>query len=115
MAVLKVIELVGLSGEGWSAAARAAVAEASRTVRHIENLEVIRSTAVVRDGEIVEYQVRVKLTFRVETAEEPQLAVEEAVTILQEPTAGNGDEPEPVEVERLLEELSEPGGPEPRP
>jgi dodecin len=115
MAVLKVIELVGVSGEGWSAAARAAVAEASRTIRRIENLEVIRSTAAVRDGEIVEYQVRVKLTFRVETPEEPLLAVEEAVTILQEPGAGNGEEPEPAQVERLLEELSESGEPEPRP
>jgi len=69
----------------------------------------------VRDGEIVEYQVRVKLTFRVETADEPLLALEEAETILQEPTAGDGEEPEPAAVERLLEELSEPGGPEPRP
>jgi len=115
MAVLKVIELVGVSGEGWSAAARAAVAEASRTIRHIENLEVIRSTAVVREGEIVEYQVRVKLTFRVEGPDDPLLAVEEAVTILQEPAAGDGEEGEGARVERLLEQFSEPDEPEPRP
>ena len=48
MSVLKVIELVGISSEGWGAAARGAVQEASKTIRHIEELEVLRSTATVR-------------------------------------------------------------------
>ena len=66
MAVLKVIELVGVSAEGWDAAARAAVTQASRTIRHIETLEVLRSTGVVREGEIVEYRVEVKIGFEYE-------------------------------------------------
>ena len=103
MAVLKVIELVGLSTEGWGAAARAAVREASKTVRHIEELEVLRSSAVVREGEIVEYRVLVKLSFRVEDDEEPLEAVEEAEAIVSELSGP----PEIVEVvlengERLL-------------
>jgi dodecin len=116
VAVLKVIELVGLSSEGWSAAARAAVAEASRTIRHIERLEVVQSTAVVREGEIVEYRVLVKLTFRVEDTEEPLLAVEAAETLLGEPSAADREEPVAlVEAERLLEELGDDGEPPARP
>ena len=116
MTALKVIELVGVSTESWGAAARAAVAEASRTVRHIEHLEVLKSTAVVREGEIVEYQAHVKLTFRVEDAREPLEALVEAETILTESTAGDG-EPEPVlkPPEGLLDEREGLGDAQPRP
>jgi flavin-binding protein dodecin len=112
VAVLKVIELVGLSTEGWSAAARAAVADARRTIRHIEELEVLKSTAVVREGEIVEYRVLVKLTFRVEDSDEPHLALEAAEAILGEPSAAEREEPVALaEAERLLEELGDNGEP----
>ncbi len=113
MAVLKVIELVGGSAEGWGAAARAAVQDASRTIRHIEALDVLHSSAVVREDEIVEYRVQVKLTFRVEDNAEPLLAVEAVEEILSEPQAENGDEPVPL-LERQLESI-EALGPEPTP
>ena len=50
----------------WSDAARQAVATASKTVRNIVTVEVVKSTAVVRDGEIVEYRVEVKIGFEYE-------------------------------------------------
>ena len=106
MPVLKVIEVVGISADGWEAAARAAVVQASRTVRHVESVEVVRSTGVVRAGEIVEYHVLVKLTFRVEDDEEPVLAVEAAETIIAEPLAGDGEETPPL-LERQLGEALE--------
>jgi len=65
-AVVRVIELVGVSSESWSAAARQAVARASQTLRHITGLEVLKSTAVVQDGKITEYHVNVKVAFLVE-------------------------------------------------
>jgi dodecin len=68
-AVVRVIELVGVSSEGWSDAARQAVARASQTVRHVTGLDVVHSSAVVRDGQIVEYHVNVKLAFVVEGAD----------------------------------------------
>jgi flavin-binding protein dodecin len=64
--VIKVIELVGVSPNSWSDAARNAVAEASRTVRGITGLDVIHSTAVVDGGDIKEYHVNVKIAFVVE-------------------------------------------------
>ena len=68
-AVVRVIELVGVSSEGWSDAARQAVARASQTLRHITGLDVVKSSAVVKDGKIVEYHVNVKLAFVIEGAE----------------------------------------------
>lgn len=67
-ATVRVIELVGISEESWADAARQAVERAAQTIRHITGLDVIRQTAVVRDGKIVEYHVDVKLAFIVEPA-----------------------------------------------
>ena len=47
-------------------AARQAVATASRTVRNIQTVEVVKSSAVVQDGEIVEYRVELKIGFEYE-------------------------------------------------
>jgi flavin-binding protein dodecin len=68
-AVVRVIEMVGVSSEGWSDAARQVVTRASQTLRHITGLDVVKSSAVIRDGKIVEYHVNVKLAFVVEGAE----------------------------------------------
>lgn len=62
-ATVKVIELVGVSDKSWSDAAQEAVKHASRTLRHITGVDVLHSTAVVRDGKIIEYHVDVKLAF----------------------------------------------------
>ncbi len=66
MGVIIVREMVGTSPSGWSDAARQAVALASKTVRNIQYVEVVQSTAKVRDGEIVEYCVQLKLGFEYE-------------------------------------------------
>jgi flavin-binding protein dodecin len=65
-AVVRVIELVGVSGKSWSDAAQQAVARASQTLRHITGLDVVKSSAVVRDGKITEYHVNVKVAFVIE-------------------------------------------------
>ncbi len=68
-AVVRVIELVGVSDKSWSDAAQQVVARASGTTRHITGLDVVRSSAVVREGKIIEYHVNVKVAFVVEPAE----------------------------------------------
>jgi flavin-binding protein dodecin len=68
-AVVRVIELVGVSSEGWSDAARQAVARASQTLRHITGLDVVKSSAVIKDGQITEYHVNVKVAFVIEGAD----------------------------------------------
>ena len=66
MGVIIIREMVGTSPRSWSDAARQAVATASRTVRTIRSIEVVKSTARIEDGEIVEYQVEIKLHFEFE-------------------------------------------------
>jgi dodecin len=64
--VIIVREMVGTSPKSWSDAARQAVATASKTVRNIRSIEVVKSTARIEDGEIVEYQVQLKIGFEYE-------------------------------------------------
>jgi dodecin len=66
--VVKVEEMVGVSRESWEDAARLLVARASQSIRHVTGLDLIRSTAVVRDGKIMEYHVTAKVAFVVEPA-----------------------------------------------
>jgi flavin-binding protein dodecin len=66
LGVIIIREMVGSSPTSWSDAARQAVATASKTVRNIVRVEVVKETAEVRDGEIVEYRVEVKIHFEYE-------------------------------------------------
>jgi dodecin len=66
MAVLKILELVGTSKQSWSDAAREAVNEAAKSVRGIETVEVAQSKAVVQNNKLTEYQVLVRIGFRIE-------------------------------------------------
>ena len=66
MGVIIIREMVGTSPASWSDAARQAVATASKTVRNIQTVEVVKSWAIVEDGEIVEYRVEVKIGFEYE-------------------------------------------------
>jgi flavin-binding protein dodecin len=67
-ATIRVVELVGISDKSWSDAAQQVVMRASKTLRHITGLDVLHSSAVVRDGKIIEYHVNVKVAFVVEPA-----------------------------------------------
>jgi len=66
MGVIIIREMVGSSPRSWSDAARQAVATASKTVRNIRTIEVVKSTARIEDGQIVEYLVVLKIGFEYE-------------------------------------------------
>jgi flavin-binding protein dodecin len=61
--VVKVIELVGSSPNSWSDAAKVAVERASKTLKNIVGIDVLNSTAVVKNGQITEYRVDLKVAF----------------------------------------------------
>jgi flavin-binding protein dodecin len=69
--VIKVLELVGVSGQSWSDAAKKAVEEASKTIRGINGIEVVSSSAKVTDNQITEYRVNLKIAFPVERGGSP--------------------------------------------
>jgi flavin-binding protein dodecin len=66
MGVIIIREMVGTSPRSWSDAARQAVATASKTVRNIRTVEVVKSTAMVDESQIVEYRVDLKIGFEYE-------------------------------------------------
>lgn len=66
MAVIKTIELVGVSPTDWTDAANRALDEAAKTLRGIEAMEILDQTAVVRDNRVAEYQATVRIRFRLE-------------------------------------------------
>ena len=64
--IVKVIEILAESTESWEAATKAAVSEAAKTVRNIQNVYVKSLKAIVENGEVVRYRVDAKITFIVE-------------------------------------------------
>jgi dodecin len=65
MAVIKTIDLVGVSTESWRDAAHKALEEATKTLRGVEGFSVLDTSAVVEDGEITEYHTHVRIKFRI--------------------------------------------------
>lgn len=66
----KLIDLVGTSQVGVSEAIDAAVVKASETLKGIEWVEVQQIRGRVADGHVAEYQVNLKLAFRLMSEDE---------------------------------------------
>jgi dodecin len=62
----KITELVGTSPVSFAEAAKAAIAEASKTVRHMDWFEVAHESGRIKDGRIEEFQVTLKIGFKIE-------------------------------------------------
>jgi flavin-binding protein dodecin len=67
---INTIELEGVSDTSWGDAAREALREAAKTIRHINRLEVLGTGTEVEGSEIVRYRTRVRLFFEVESERE---------------------------------------------
>jgi len=63
MSVVKVIEILADSKEGWEAAAQEAVKAAAKTVDNIRSAYVENMQAIVDGDQIVTYRVNVKISF----------------------------------------------------
>jgi dodecin len=66
MAVIKTIDLVGVSTKSWRDAAQQALEEAAKTLRGIEGFEVLETSALVSDNAISEYHTHIRIRFRIE-------------------------------------------------
>jgi flavin-binding protein dodecin len=64
--IYKIVEIVGVSEESYSEATKNAVARASETLRGLGWFEVSELRGLIRDGQISEYQVTLKVGFRLE-------------------------------------------------
>lgn len=65
MAVLKVIEILSNSDKSWEDATKKAVKEASKTIKNIKSVYVQDQSAMVKDNDVVEFRVNLKITFEV--------------------------------------------------
>jgi flavin-binding protein dodecin len=62
----KITELVGTSPSSFAEAAKAAVAEAAKTVRNMDWFEVVEQRGKIEEGKVKEFQVVLKIGFRIE-------------------------------------------------
>ena len=67
--VYRVTEVIGVSSDSWEAAARSAVETAARSVRDIRVAEVLRQDVTIENGAIVNYRVRLGISFKFETGD----------------------------------------------
>ena len=64
--IYKITELVGTSPKSFAEATKAAVAEAAKTLRNMDWFEVVEERGKIVDGAVVEFQVTIKIGFRLE-------------------------------------------------
>jgi hypothetical protein len=62
----KVVEIVGSSPNGTDDAIRNAIAEAGKTLRHLDWFEVVQTRGHLADGKVGHFQVVLKVGFRLE-------------------------------------------------
>jgi hypothetical protein len=67
--VYRVTEIVGVSSESWEAAARVAVETAAKTVRDLRVAEVVRQDLTIENGSVVNYRVRLGISFKYDTGD----------------------------------------------
>ncbi len=65
MAVLKVIELLASSEKSWEEAVKSAVKTAGKTVKGIRSVYVQDQSALVKENDVIEFRVNVKITFEI--------------------------------------------------
>ncbi len=66
MNVLKVVELIADSPDGWKDAIEQAVEKASETIRNISSVEVTNLSATVHDGKVTGYKADLQLSFLID-------------------------------------------------
>jgi flavin-binding protein dodecin len=64
--VYRVTEIVGTSSESIDTAIRNAIGRATSTLRNVDWFEVVSTRGEVADGNVVHFQVTLKVGFRLE-------------------------------------------------
>jgi dodecin len=62
----KITEIVGTSPTSYAEATRAAIADAAKTIRHMDWFEVVEERGKIADGKVTEFQVTLKVGFKIE-------------------------------------------------
>jgi flavin-binding protein dodecin len=62
----KLIDVVGTSPVSFAEAVKSAVAEAGRTVQHMNWFQVVEERGLIKDGKVAEFQVTVRIGFKLD-------------------------------------------------
>jgi flavin-binding protein dodecin len=62
----KILEVVGTSPVSFAEAVKAGVADASKTIRHMDWFEVVEERGRIVNGAVQEFQVTMKVGFKIE-------------------------------------------------
>ena len=65
--VYKKVDVVGTSPASYAEATKVAIAEAAKTIRHISWFEVVEMRGAVKDANVVEFQVTLRIGFKLES------------------------------------------------
>ena len=65
--VYKLSELTGTSTASVEEAVQSAIGEAAKTVRNMSWFEVVETRGAIKDGKVTQWQVTLKIGFRIET------------------------------------------------
>jgi flavin-binding protein dodecin len=66
MATYKMTEIVGTSKNSFADATREAVKRASKTLRNLNWFQVVEERGLIKDGDVAEFQVTIKIGFKLE-------------------------------------------------
>jgi flavin-binding protein dodecin len=64
--IYKMTEVVGTSPTSFAEAVKNAVAETAKTIRHMDWFEVVQERGLIVEGEVREFQVTLKIGFKLE-------------------------------------------------
>jgi len=64
--IYKMVEIVGTSPISFAEAVKSGIAEASKTIRHMDWFEVVGERGRIVDGQVAEFQVTIKVGFKIE-------------------------------------------------
>ena len=62
----KMTEIVGTSNKSFADAVNEGVKRAAKTLRNLSWFEVVEERGAIKDGQVSEYQVKIKLGFKLE-------------------------------------------------
>jgi flavin-binding protein dodecin len=64
--IYKLIDVVGTSPTSFAEAVKSAVAEAGKTVQHMNWFEVVEQRGAIKDAQVAEFQVTVRIGFKLD-------------------------------------------------
>jgi len=64
--IYKKVEVVGTSPVSFSEAVKMAVAEAGKTIHHMDWFEVVEERGRIQDGKVAEFQATIRIGFKLD-------------------------------------------------